>query len=200
MKLTVQVRTATGKKVKNLRKEGQLPAIVYGKSLENPVLLSCVKNDFIRVYREAGFSTPIELIGAIDQLVLLQDMQLDPVSDEVLTVDFLAVNANEKVSASVPVVLIGESKVEKLNEGKVQLVKDVVEVEAFPQDLPHNIEVDLASVESVNDVIFVKDLKVSNKVTILDDAEQPIVTVVELADEEESSSDVASAEATPSAA
>lgn len=200
MKLTVQVRTATGKKVKNLRKEGQLPAIVYGKSLENPVLLSCVKNDFIRVYREAGFSTPIELIGAIDQLVLLQDMQLDPVSDEVLTVDFLAVNANEKVSASVPVVLIGESKVEKLNEGKVQLVKDVVEVEAFPQDLPHNIEVDLASVESVNDVIFVKDLKVSNKVTILDDGEQPIVTVVELADEEESSSDVASAEATPSAA
>ena len=200
MKLTVQVRTATGKKVKNLRKEGQLPAIVYGKSLENPVLLSCVKNDFIRVYREAGFSTPIELIGAIDQLVLLQDMQLDPVSDEVLTVDFLAVNANEKVSASVPVVLIGESKVEKLNEGKVQLVKDVVEVEAFPQDLPHNIEVDLASVESVNDVIFVKDLKVSNKVTILDDGEQPIVTVVELADEEESSSDAASAEATPSAA
>lgn len=200
MKLTVQVRTATGKKVKNLRKEGQLPAIVYGKSLENPVLLSCVKNDFIRVYREAGFSTPIELIGAIDQLVLLQDMQLDPVSDEVLTVDFLAVNANEKVSASVPVVLIGESKVEKLNEGKIQLVKDVVEVEAFPQDLPHNIEVDLASVESVNDVIFVKDLKVSNKVTILDDGEQPIVTVVELADEEESSSDVASAEATPSAA
>ena len=200
MKLTVQVRTATGKKVKNLRKEGQLPAVVYGKSLENPVLLSCVKNDFIRVYREAGFSTPIELIGAIDQLVLLQDMQLDPVSDEVLTVDFLAVNANEKVSASVPVVLIGESKVEKLNEGKVQLVKDVVEVEAFPQDLPHNIEVDLASVESVNDVIFVKDLKVSNKVTILDDGEQPIVTVVELADEEESSSDVASAEATPSAA
>jgi len=200
MKLTVQVRTATGKKVKNLRKEGQLPAIVYGKSLENPVLLSCVKNDFIRVYREAGFSTPIQLTGVIDQLVLLQDMQLDPVSDEVLTVDFLAVNANEKVSASVPVVLVGESKVEKLNEGKVQLVKDVVEVEAFPQDLPHNIEVDLASVESVNDVIFVKDLKVSNKVTILDDGEQPIVTVVELADEEESSSDAASAEATPSAA
>ena len=160
MKLTVQVRTATGKKVKNLRKEGQLPAIVYGKSLENPVLLTCVKNDFIRVYREAGFSTPIELTGAIEQLVLLQDMQLDPVSDEVLTIDFLAVNRNEKVSASVPVVLVGESKVEKLNEGKVQLVKDIVEVEAFPQDLPHNIEIDVATIESINDVIFVKDLKV----------------------------------------
>lgn len=185
MKLTVQVRSATGKEVKKLRKEGILPAVVYGKSLETPVLLSCVKNDFIRVYRNAGYSTPIELTGGIDQLVLLQAMQLDPVSDEVLTVDFLAVNKNEKVSAAVPVVLIGESKVEKLNEGKVQLVKDTVEVEAFPQDLPHSIEVDLAKIETANDVIFVKDLSVSSKVTILDDGEQPVVTVVELTDEEE---------------
>lgn len=200
MKLTVQVRTATGKEVKKMRKEGILPAIVYGKSLENSVLLSCVKNDFIRVYREAGFSTPIELTGAIEQLVLLQDMQLDPVSDEVITVDFLAVNAHEKVSASVPVVLIGESKVEKLNEGKVQLVKDAVEVEAFPQDLPHNIEVDLTKIESVNDVVFVKDLTVSNKVTILDDVEQPVVTVVELADEEDTAASTTDeAETTPAA-
>ncbi len=187
MKLTVQVRSATGKEVKKMRKEGLLPAVVYGKSLETPVLLSCVKNDFIRVYKASGYSTPIELTGGIDQLVLLQAMQLDPVSDEVLTVDFLAVNKNEKVSASVPVVLIGESKVEKLNEGKVQLVKDTVEVEAFPQDLPHNIEIDLSKIETANDVIFVKDLSVSSKVTILDDGEQPLVTVVELADEEEAS-------------
>ena len=195
MKLTVQVRTATGKEVKKLRREGQLPAVVYGKTLETPVLLSCLKNDFIKVYRTAGYSTPIELVGGVDQLVLLQDMQLDPVSDEVLTVDFLAVNKNEKVSASVPVVLVGESKVEKLNEGKVQQVKDTVEVEAFPQDLPHNIEVDLAQIETANDVIFVKDLKLSDKVKVLDDGEQPVITVVELSDEGEASS-----EETPAAA
>ncbi len=195
MKLTVQVRTATGKEVKKLRREGQLPAVVYGKTLETPVLLSCLKNDFIKVYRTAGYSTPIELVGGVDQLVLLQDMQLDPVSDEVLTVDFLAVNKNEKVSASVPVVLIGESKVEKLNEGKVQLVKDEVEVEAFPQDLPHSIEIDLAQIETANDVIFVKDLKLSDKVKVLDDGEQPVVTVVELSDESEASSEEASATA-----
>ena len=187
MKLTVQARTATGKAVKALRKEGQLPGVVYGKTLGTPVLLSCLKNDFVKVYRISGYSTPIELTGAINQLVLLQDMQLDPVTDEVLSVDFLAVNQNEKVTASVPVVLIGESKVEKLNEGKIQQVKDEVEVEAFPQDLPHNIEIDISTIESVNDVIFVKDLKVSSKVRIVDDAEQPVVTVVELSDEEETS-------------
>ncbi|MBQ7616713.1 hypothetical protein IJS64_01690 [bacterium] len=67
----------------------------------------------------------------------------------------------------------------------MQLVKDVVEVEAFPQDLPHNIEIDISKIETANDVIFVKDLQVSSKVRIVDDAEQPVVTVVELSDEEE---------------
>ncbi|MBR4567800.1 hypothetical protein IKO18_05340 [bacterium] len=70
----------------------------------------------------------------------------------------------------------------------MQLVKDVVEVEAFPQDLPHNIEIDISKIETANDVIFVKDLQVSSKVRIVDDAEQPVVTVVELSDEEETTS------------
>lgn len=191
MKLTVQARTITGKEVKKMRKEGILPAVIYGKSLENSLLVSCVKNDFIKVYKACWYSTPIELVGSVNQLVLLQDMQLDPVSDEVLTLDFLAVNRNEKVSASIPVILIGESKIEKQNEGRVQLVKDTVEVEAFPQDLPHSIEIDISKIESINDVIFVKDLVLSNKVEILDDQEQALVTVVELDDEEEQETSVA---------
>lgn len=152
--------------------------------LETPVLLKCVKNDFIRVYRAGGYSTPIELTGAIDQLVLLHAMQLDPVTDEVLSLDFLAVDRNQKTTANVPVVLVGESPVEKLNQGKIQLVKDTVEVSALPQNLPQNIEVDLSAITTTNDVIFVKDLTVAKNVEIVDDAQQPVVTVVELADEE----------------
>ena len=161
--------------------------------LETPVLLKCVKNDFIRVYRTSGYSTPIELTGAVDQLVLLHAMQLDPVTDEVLSLDFLAVDKHQKVTANVPVVLVGESTVEKLNQGKIQLVKDSVEVSALPQDLPHEIEVDLSKVTSVNDVIFVKDLTVAKNVEIVDDAQQPVVTVVELEQDEETP------EATPAA-
>ena len=161
--------------------------------LETPVLLKCVKNDFIRVYRTSGYSTPIELTGAVDQLVLLHAMQLDPVTDEVLSLDFLAVDKHQKVTANVPVVLVGESTVEKLNQGKIQLVKDSVEVSALPQDLPHEIEVDLSKVTSVNDVIFVRDLTVAKKVEIVDDAQQPVVTVVELEQDEETP------EATPAA-
>lgn len=164
-----------------------MPVVVYGKKLDTPVLLKCIKNDFIRIYRAGGYTSPIELTGDMDQLVMLQAMQLDPVSDEVLSLDFLAVDKNQKVTAHVPVVLVGESKVEKLNEGRLQQVKDTVEVEALPQDLPKTIEVDLSKIETVNDVIFVKDLSVAKNVSIIDDAEQPIVTVSENSDEEEAS-------------
>lgn len=168
-----------------------MPAVVYGKKLETPVLLKCVKNDFIRIYRVGGYTSPIELTGAMDQLVMLQAMQLDPVSDEVLSLDFLAVDANQKVTANVPVVLVGESKVEKLNEGKLQQVKDTVEVEALPQDLPKAIEVDISKIETTNDVIFVKDLSVAKNVVIVDDAQQPVVTVVDLTSDEEATEETA---------
>jgi large subunit ribosomal protein L25 len=64
------------------------------------------------------------------------------------------------------------------------LVKDFIEVEAFPQDLPHDITIDISVIQTMNDTIFVKDLKVSDKVEILDDPEQAIVTVLTMAEEE----------------
>lgn len=67
--------------------------------LDTPVLLTILKNDFIKAYRAAGYSTPIELEGGVDQLVLLHALQLDPVTDEVLSIDFLAVDKHQKVSA-----------------------------------------------------------------------------------------------------
>lgn len=109
---------------------------------------------------------------------------MDPVSDVLLHVDFLAVKSDEKVTTEVAIKLIGESPIEKLGEGKIQLVKDFIEVEAFPQDLPHDITIDISTIQNINDAIFVKDLKVSDKVEILDDAEQVLVTVVTMAEEE----------------
>jgi hypothetical protein len=151
----------------------------------------------LKVYKASGYTTPIELTGDLDQLVLINSFQLDPILDEIITADFLAVSRTEKVSASVPVVITGESPIEKLNEGKVQLIKDTVEVEAFPQDLPHQIEIDASALTDVNDVVFVKDLKVSAKVTILDDGEQPVVTIAVLSEEaEKETTAVASTEAT----
>ena len=197
MKLSVKKRDVFGKKVKNLRAQGLVPAVVYGKHVEAEPI-SCVKNDLLKVYRAAWYSTPVELTGDVDHLILINSLQLDPVSDEIISADFLAVSRTEKVAAKIPVVTFGESQLEKLNEGKIMLIKDEVEVEALPQDLPSKFEVDISVLETVNDVFFVKDLKVSNKVTILDDPELPILTVSVLEDEEpaaEEGGEAAAAEA-----
>ncbi len=182
MKLTVTSRQ--DKKAKELRKEGLIPGIIYGKHLKEPIAVACKKNDFIKKYKEAGYSTPITLEGdKMEQLALIQDIQLDPVSDVLMHVDFLAINANEKVTTEVPLILVGESPIEKLGEGKIQLLKDFIEVNALPQDLPHDITIDISAIQTMNDVVFVKDLKVSNKVEIIDDPEQPIVTVLTMTEE-----------------
>lgn len=184
MKLNVHNRK--WEKASSLRKEGNIPAIIYGKHLEKPISIYCNKNDFIKKFKAAGYSTTITLENKdIEEMVLVQDIQLDPVSDVVLHVDFLAVSKNEKVKTEVPVILFGESQIEKLGEWKIQLIKDFVEVEAFPQDLPHDIKIDISTIQSLNDTIFVRDLDVSKKVTIIDDVDQPILTVVALNDEPE---------------
>jgi large subunit ribosomal protein L25 len=196
MKLSVKKRDLLGKKVKSLREQGLVPAVAYGKHVE-PQTLSCVKNDLLKVYRSAGYTTPVELTGDLDQLVLIHSFQLDPISDEIITADFLAVSRTEKVGADIPVVISGESPLEKLNEGRVQLVKDTVRVEAFPQDLPSQFEVDASALTDINDVVFVKDLKVSSKVEIIDDLELPVVTIAILSDEvEEVESTIENSEST----
>ena len=199
MKLSVKKRDIFGKKVKNLRAQGLVPAVIYGKHVEAESI-SCVKNDLLKVYRAAWYSTPVELTGDVDHLVLINSLQLDPVSDEIISADFLAVSRTEKVSAKIPVVTFWESQLEKLNEGKIMQIRDEVEVEAFPQDLPSKFEIDISVLETVNDVFFVKDLKVSDKVTILDDPELPILTVSVLSDEAEEQSEAAATEAAAPAA
>ena len=198
MKLSVKKRDIHGKKVKNLRAQGLVPAVIYGKHVKAESI-SCVKNDLLRVYRAAWYSTPVELTGDVDHLVLINSLQLDPVSDEIISADFLAVSRTEKVSAKIPVVTIWESQLEKLNEGKIMQVRDEIEVEALPQDLPSKFEIDVSVLQTVNDVFFIKDLKVSDRVTVLDDPELPILTVAVIEDEPVEEGEEATAAATDEA-
>lgn len=185
MELQVTTRSVFGKKVNSLRRDWYIPGVIYGKHIKTPLSIQFEKNEFLKTYRTAWESTPVDLKGDSSELVLIHSIDTDPVSDAVIHVDFLAVKANEKVKASVEIVLTGTAPVEKEGVGSVQLVKDFVTVEAFPRDLPPHIEVDISSLATLQDGIFVSDLTVSDKVEILDDAEQPIVAVTELEDEVE---------------
>lgn len=183
--LAVDIRTTFGKKLNALRKTGKVPAVIYGKHLKAPVSVLLDKNAFLKAYKAGGTSTAITLTGEkLKELVLVADVQLDPVGDFVMHVDFHAVRSDEKVTAEVPVVLTGTSLVEKNAEGRVQIILATIEVEAFPQDLPHNVEVDISNLAHVHDVVFVKELKFSDKVEVLTDAEQAVVTVMALSEEE----------------
>ena len=106
MKLTVETREVRWKDVKKLRREGKIPAIIYGKNVENPISIICDKNEFVKLYRKSWSSTPITLKGeGIDEMVIVHDYQLDPVSDVVMHVDFLALTKWEKVSAEVSIII-----------------------------------------------------------------------------------------------
>ena len=186
MKLKVQSREITGKKVKQLRRQDIIPAVIYGKHTKDAILISCNKNEFLKLFKKAWHSTPITITWEwIDQLALIHEIQVDPVTDFLGHIDFLAVSRDEKVTAEIPVILTWESNIEKLWEWKIQLLKDTIEVEAFPQDLPREIKIDISTIQKMSDVIFVKDLDVGSKVEILEDQEQPMVTVMVFTEEVE---------------
>ena len=183
MKLNVELRDIRGKDVRKLRREGQIPAIIYGKHMDDSMSIVCDKNEFVKLYKKVGSSTPITLVGKdIDEMVLIHDFQLDPVSDVALHVDFLALTKWEKVAAEVAIVLEGEedAPVVKAGDGNIQLLKDSLAIEALPKDLIKEIIVNVSDIEDVSTVLFVKDLPIPAGVEVKDDLELSVVWVFDL--------------------
>ncbi len=201
MKLKVESRNIKWKNVKKLRREGKVPAVVYSKHLEKPISVICDRNEFVKLYRKAGHSTPITLSGeGIDELVLIHDYQLDPVMDTVIHIDFLWIKKWVKVSAEVAIVMVWDelSPMVKSGDASIQLVKDYLAINALPKDLVKEITVDVSTITDPSTVIFVKDLNLPEGVTSEDDLDLPVITVVDLkksAAEEEAKE--AAAEQTP---
>lgn len=183
--LKAEKRTVEGKKVKNLRRQGVIPANVYGKDIKSENLQINLK-DFEKTYQEAGKTGIVELNFDTGEPknTLIRNVQKDPVTGNPLHVDFYNVSLKEKIKASVPVVQIGESKAVIDKVGALLQPLAQVEVEALPTDLPENIEVDVTQLSAVDEEIKVKDLKVASGVTILTDPEQIVIKVGSLISEE----------------
>jgi len=185
-KLKAEKRTVTGRKVKNLRKEGVLPANIYGKKVKSQAVK--VKSDeFEKVLKEAGETSIVELmVGKVKKPVLIQNVQMDPVEDIPLHVDFHQVDLKEKVTADVPIEVVGEAPAEKQGLGTLVQYIDEVEVEALPTELPEKFEVDTTGLKEVDAAILVKDLKYDkSKVKIELDKEETIAKIEPLRKEEE---------------
>jgi len=177
-------RTLVGRKVSSLRKQGITPANIYGKNIKSAAVQVNVK-DFIQVFKQAGETGLVELQLEDKKLpVLIHNIQVDPITEEPLHVDFYQVNLKEKVNAAVKLDIIGESVAVKDKIGVLLNLLSEIEVEALPGDLPENIKVDVSNLKTVDETIKVKDLKLSDKVKIITDGELDVVKVVPLVSKE----------------
>ncbi|OGM09796.1 hypothetical protein A2W13_01280 [Candidatus Woesebacteria bacterium RBG_16_36_11] len=184
--LKAEKREITGRKVKRMRKEGILPGNIYGKNIKS-VSLMVKEKDFEDMFKKVGETSLLQIeLGKEKRPVLVHNVQMDPLSDKPIHVDFLQVDLKEKVTAEVPVELVGESPAEKQGLGTVVQYIQEIEVEALPTDLPDKFEVDISNLIEVDNAVFVKDLKVDKKkIEIKNDMEVILVKVEAIKEEVE---------------
>jgi len=182
--LASEPRKVLGKKVKKLRREGYVPANVYGKGLESTAI-QVKLTDFQEVYKEAGETGLIDLkVGSDAKPVLIKNLQMSFPHRIPLHVDFYQVNLKEKVKTMVPVVLTGEPKAVIDKVGLLLQTLSEVEIEALPTELPENIEVSVEHLAAIDDHILVENLKAPTGVTILSAPDQTVAKIGELVVEE----------------
>lgn len=169
-------RDVVGKKVSNLRREGKLPAVLYGRQVEKPIAITLDRGETSKLFKRINYSTLVQLdLDGEEHNALVRDFQVDAILRELTHVDFLAVSLTETVRAEVRVVLEGKAPVISNLGGLLVNGLEYVEVEALPQDLPDNFIVDVSSLENFGDGIFVRDLVVPANVTVISDVDELLV-------------------------
>ena len=179
IELNAQKREVIGSGLNSLRKSGYMPAVLYGKNQESIPLQVLIK-DFKKAFELAGESTLVFVnVDGQSYPTIIHDMARDAVSDNILHADFYKVRLDEKIKAKVAVVFQGESPAVRDLGGIFVRNINELEIEAFPQDLPHEIVIDMSSLKSIGDQILVKNLKLDAKLKIMAEAEEIVATVQE---------------------
>ena len=179
--LTAEIREGIGKeKVKKLRLQGLIPAIFYGPRSQTIPLLIQSKDLAIALQTEAGENVLIDLDirkGAKSdrKVVMLKDIQIDPLQRVTLHTDFYEVTMDEMVTVEVPVHLVGKPEGTKVG-GILDQVRRVIEIQCLPGDIPKSVDLDVSSLK-IGDSVHVKDIQLENA-KILTEANFTIATVV----------------------
>jgi len=180
IQLTLEKRTIQGKKVKALRREGYVPAVIYGQNIAaQSVMAPFVETT--KAYRQAGKHQPVELtLDSKKQLAMIKSADLDPVKRVLRHVAFHIVNQNETVQTEVPVIIEGTGETQAEKAGLVILAAlDTVEIEALPKYLPEHVIVQGEKLHEVGDHLTVADIVALPNVTVLSEPTQVIATVYE---------------------
>src|SRR3989344_287294 len=183
-KLVVEKRKLVGKKVKKLRKEGLLPANLYGKGVKS-LSVQVPYKEFEKIYKEAGETgiVDVQVDGDI-RPSLIHNLQQDYYNHKILHVDFFQVNLKEKVKTTVKIITVGEPKAVADKLGLLEQPLAEVEIEALPTDLPENIEVNVEPLAELDAQITVGEIKAPEGVTILTDPSQVVAKIGSLISKE----------------
>lgn len=188
-KLTLSARPRQGTNTA-LRRDGALPAVLYGHGLKNQSLALDHKA-FLKVFKDSGHTSLVSLtLGSPDETatthpVLIKEVQLHPVRGHILHVDLYQVRMDEVIHAQVPLTFIGVAPAVKDQGGVLVRNMDEVSLEALPADLPHDIEIDISLLAAFDQPIRIKDIKVSAQVNLLEDPDSVVAIVQAPRSEEE---------------
>ncbi len=184
--LKAEKRKLLGRKVKRLRKQGILPASLYGKEVKSLPLQVDLKA-VLKVWDQAGETGLVDLKIKGEKearTVLLKNPQFDPLSDQLIHLDFHQVKLTEKVSVAIPIEVVGEAPA--VDKGGILVtVLDEIEVEALPTDLPEKIVVDVSELKEIDQAITVADLPIDRKKIEVKVADDQVVVKAEPPTKEE---------------
>jgi large subunit ribosomal protein L25 len=190
LSITAEPRTAVGKKAKQLRRTGMIPAVIYGQ--KEPVNIQLENLALRRVLRQAGSTNLVDIsLGKGKRTVLVREIQSHVTRGDLLHVDFIEVDMKATITAEAQLVAVGQSAPAAEGLGVATLALRTVEIESLPDALVSEIEVDFSKIETPDDVIYVSDLVVPEGVMILTDSETTVArfeyaqTVEEEEEEEE---------------
>ncbi|MFZ5910317.1 MAG: 50S ribosomal protein L25 [Chloroflexota bacterium] len=183
--IKAEKRAVVGKQVRALRREGKLPAVIYGRHIQ-PISIVLDSHTASRTLAKLTSSSLVTLdLDGKEYPALVREKQRNYIKNSLLHVDFLAVSLTEKITASVSIQLEGVAPAVKDFNAILVTGLTELEVECLPTDLPERIVVDISGLKEIGDGVYVSDLVVSDKVEVLSEPEEMIVVATAMAAEEE---------------
>lgn len=179
LEVQARPRQAMGKNVKKLRREGVLPAVVYGPSVTGVQPLALTARDFARVFAQAGPSTLLRLSveGAAPRQVLIHQVQYDHLHRDLIHVDFFAPDMRQELTLSVPLAFTGEAAGVTMEDGIALHLLSEVQVRALPADIPAAIEADMGTLAEIGAQLTAGDLALPRGVTLVTPAEEILARI-----------------------
>lgn len=179
--LTSSKRKIVGRKVKLIRKEGLVPANVFGKKIKS-LAISVKSQEFRKIFSKSGATGIIYLDVSEEKTprpVLVSAIQKHPLKGTLLHIDFRQVDLSEKVKAEVPIRIIDESPAVKDKNGVLVSVLSQVMVEALPADLPEFLEISIQGLVEIGQSVHVKDIKIDKTKVKIEEEEDETVAIVQ---------------------